>query len=158
MLKTVELRWGLPALTARDAAAPDIGAVLTLASPRTDDPLAGVVVPVASQPNPSADLPSHLLQVHAQLVSRLPVPGHRTCTTTVADERRLHVVHQGRGRRRGGKPGPRTPGPQSASDRAGLQFVLPPWARSLQSSAETSTSYLRAADLIRRQASSRRRR
>ncbi len=75
LLKTIELRWGLPSLTARDAAAPDISAVLTLATPRTDDPLAGVVVPVASQPNPSADLPSHLLQVHAQLVSRLPVPG-----------------------------------------------------------------------------------
>jgi phospholipase C len=49
--------------------------VLTLSSPRTDDPLAGVVVPVESAPNPSADLPSHLLQVQAQLVSRLPVPG-----------------------------------------------------------------------------------
>jgi len=75
VLKTVELRWGLPSLTARDAAAPDISAVLTLAAPRTDDPLSGVVVPVAAEPNPSADLPSHLLQVHAQLVSRLPVPG-----------------------------------------------------------------------------------
>jgi phospholipase C len=75
LLKTVELRWGLPWLTARDAAAPDIGAVLTLASPRTDDPLAGVKVPVTTQPNPSANLPSHLLQVQAELVSRLPVPG-----------------------------------------------------------------------------------
>ena len=75
VLKTVELRWGLPSLTARDAAAPDVGAVLTLAAPRTDDPLSGVSVPVAGKPNPSADLPSHLLQVHAQLVSRLPVPG-----------------------------------------------------------------------------------
>ena len=75
VLKTVELRWALPALTARDAAAPDFGSVLSLASPRSDDPLAGVVVPVTSQPNPSAQLPSHLLQVHAELVSRLPVPG-----------------------------------------------------------------------------------
>jgi phospholipase C len=75
VLKTVELRWGLPALSARDAAAPDISAVLTLAGPRTDDPLSGVVVPVASGSNPSANLPSHLLQVHADLVSRLPVPG-----------------------------------------------------------------------------------
>jgi phospholipase C len=75
LLKTVELRWGLPSLTARDAAAPDVSAVLTLATPRTDDPLAGVTVPVAAEPNPSGDIPSHLLQVHAQLVSRLPVPG-----------------------------------------------------------------------------------
>ena len=75
VLKTVETRWGLPALTARDAAAPSLAAALTLSTPRTDDPLAGVSVPVADGPNPSADLPSHLLQVHAELVSRLPVPG-----------------------------------------------------------------------------------
>jgi len=37
ILKTVEQRWGLPALTARDAAAPGFGDVLTLtgAPPRT---------------------------------------------------------------------------------------------------------------------------
>jgi phospholipase C len=74
ILKTLETRWGLPNLTARDAAAPDVGAVLTLTSPRTDDPLAGVVVPVATGTNPDADKPSHLQQVHAELVSRLPVP------------------------------------------------------------------------------------
>jgi phospholipase C len=75
VLRTVEVRWGLPSLTARDAAAPDIGAVLTLASPRADDPLAGVTVPVSGQVGPSADLPSHLLKVHAELVSHLVVPG-----------------------------------------------------------------------------------
>lgn len=75
ILKTVEQRWGLSALTARDAAAPGFGGVVTLSTPRTDDPLAGVVVPVSSGANPSADLPSHLLQVQAQLVSQLPVPG-----------------------------------------------------------------------------------
>ena len=32
ILKTVEQRWGLPALTARDAAAPGIGAVLRMAA------------------------------------------------------------------------------------------------------------------------------
>jgi phospholipase C len=46
ILKTVERRWNLPPLTRRDAAAPDLGDVLTLASPRTDDPLAGLTVPV----------------------------------------------------------------------------------------------------------------
>ena len=75
VLRTVEVRWGLPSLTARDAAAPDIGAVLTLASPRADDPLAGVTVPVSGEAGPSADLPSHLLKVHAELVSHLVVPG-----------------------------------------------------------------------------------
>ena len=46
ILKTVEQRWGLPSLTARDAAAPGFGDVLTLTAPRTDDVLAGVTVPV----------------------------------------------------------------------------------------------------------------
>ena len=45
ILKTVEQRWGLPSLTARDAAAPGFGDVLTLTAPRTDDVLAGVTVP-----------------------------------------------------------------------------------------------------------------
>jgi phospholipase C len=74
ILKTVETRWNLPSLTARDAAAADIGAVLTLTDPRTDDPLAGVVVPVAGAANPDEDRPSHLQEVQAELVSRLPVP------------------------------------------------------------------------------------
>src|SRR5207244_3726994 len=36
ILKTVEQRWNLPALTARDAAAPGVGDVLSLTTPRTD--------------------------------------------------------------------------------------------------------------------------
>jgi phospholipase C len=43
-LKTVENQWELPNMTARDAAAQDVSDVLTLATPRTDDPLAGVTV------------------------------------------------------------------------------------------------------------------
>jgi phospholipase C len=74
ILKTVGTRWKLPSLTARDAAAQDVGSVLTLAVARTDDPLAGVVVPVAAPQNLNTDRPSHLQQVHAELVSRLPVP------------------------------------------------------------------------------------
>jgi phospholipase C len=74
ILKTVEKRWNLPNLTARDAAAIDVGGVLTLKTARTDDPLAGVVVPVSGTPNPNANKPSHLQEVHAELVSRLPVP------------------------------------------------------------------------------------
>jgi len=74
ILKTIETRWNLPALTARDAAAADVGDVLTLATPRTDDPLAGVVVPVSSGQGPDVTQPSHLEQVQAELVSRLPVP------------------------------------------------------------------------------------
>jgi phospholipase C len=78
ILKTVETRWKLPALTARDAAAPHVGAVLTLGSPRTDDPLSGVVVPTSSgsKAHAATDPPSHLQQIHAELVSRLPVDDH----------------------------------------------------------------------------------
>ncbi|MHB1875854.1 MAG: alkaline phosphatase family protein, partial [Streptosporangiaceae bacterium] len=70
ILKTVEQRFGLPALTARDAAAPGFGDVLTLASPRTDDVLAGVTVPVSGGATPAAAEPSHLQEVQADLISR----------------------------------------------------------------------------------------
>ncbi len=75
ILKTVETRWGLSPLTARDAAAPDVGLVLTLATPRTDDPLAGVQVPQSGVTAPNADEISHLQRIHAELVAALPVPG-----------------------------------------------------------------------------------
>ena len=74
MLKTIETRWGLPPLTARDAAAPDVGDVLSLTTPRTDDPLAGVTAPVSAGANPAAAEVSHIQQVDAQLTSQLPVP------------------------------------------------------------------------------------
>jgi phospholipase C len=73
ILKTVETRWGLPPLSARDAAAPDLGDVLTLAQARTDDPLAGVTVPTSTGAGPSTGTPSRIQQVQAQLVSQLPV-------------------------------------------------------------------------------------
>jgi phospholipase C len=69
-LKTVEQRWNLPALTARDAAAPGVGGVLSLTTPRTDDVLSGVTVPTASGAGPSAGLPAHLQEVQAELISR----------------------------------------------------------------------------------------
>jgi phospholipase C len=72
ILKTVENRWALPALTARDAVAPDVSGVLSLTSPRTDDPLAGVVIPQSSTITPAAGEPSHLQRIHADLVSQLP--------------------------------------------------------------------------------------
>jgi phospholipase C len=74
ILRTVEKRWGLPALSARDAAAPDLGAVLTLARARSDDPLQGVKVPISGKAVPNAEVPSHLQQVKASLVSQLLVP------------------------------------------------------------------------------------
>src|SRR5580692_4422793 len=74
VLKTIELRFGLPSLTARDAAAPDLSGVLTLSTPRTDDPIAGVLAPTAAGPNPAAGEVSQLLQLHAQQISNLQVP------------------------------------------------------------------------------------
>jgi phospholipase C len=70
VLKTVEQRWNLAALTARDAAAPGFGDVFTLSTPRTDDVLAGVTVPVSSGPGPAAGTVSHLDSVRAELISR----------------------------------------------------------------------------------------
>lgn len=74
ILKTIETRWNLPALTARDAAANDVGNVLTLTAARTDDPLQGVTVPVTATKNPDEDRPSHLQEVYAGLAAQLPVP------------------------------------------------------------------------------------
>ncbi|KXU84598.1 phosphoesterase [Caballeronia megalochromosomata] len=73
ILKTVEQRWRLQSLTARDAAAPDVSAVLTLATPRTDDPLEGVTVPTSGTTYPGRDTPSHLQLIQAELVSQLPI-------------------------------------------------------------------------------------
>lgn len=70
ILKTVEQRWNLAALTARDAAAPGFGDVLTLGTPRTDDVLAGVTVPVSPVASPAVGTVSHLQQVWAELHSR----------------------------------------------------------------------------------------
>jgi phospholipase C len=74
VLKTIELRWQLAPLTARDKAAPDLGDVLTLATPRTDDPLQGIALPVSTVPPPNPSRPSILEQLHAVKVSHLPLP------------------------------------------------------------------------------------
>ena len=73
ILKTVERRWGLIPLTARDAAASDVGDVLTRATARTDDPLAGVKVPTSTGKAPGPNEPSHLQRVRADAVADLHV-------------------------------------------------------------------------------------
>jgi phospholipase C len=75
ILSSLEVRFGLPALTLRDVAAPNFWSVVTEAVPRTDDPLAGVVVPASVGSTPAASRPSHLELVYAELAARLPVPG-----------------------------------------------------------------------------------
>jgi phospholipase C len=101
VLKTVEKRWGLPALTARDAAAPDFGSVMTLTEPRTDDVLAGVVVPVAAEPNLAATEPSHLQLVQADLISRRYLAGGyevRALAATGSNEAyATYIRHHSRG-------------------------------------------------------------
>ena len=88
VLKTIETRWGLPALTARDGAAPDVGDALTLTVPRTDDPLAGMTAPASSGSNPAAGEVSHIQMIHAELTSELPVPLSQLRTAPLLSELR----------------------------------------------------------------------
>ena len=73
VLKTIQVRWKTKPLTDRDKAAPDLGDVLTLAQPRTDDPLAGVAVPSSGASHPNAAKPSDIEKLHARKVSLLPL-------------------------------------------------------------------------------------
>jgi len=73
VLKTIELLWKLNPLTARDKAAPDLGDVLTLATPRTDDPLNGVKIPVSGDVHPNQSQPSVIDRIHASKVAALPL-------------------------------------------------------------------------------------
>jgi phospholipase C len=73
VLKTIETRWNIPHLTARDAAAPDLGDVLTLAQPRTDNPIAGVLAPQSKLAHPNSSVPSLLERIHASKLAALPM-------------------------------------------------------------------------------------
>jgi phospholipase C len=73
VLKTIQERFGVAALTARDAAAASLGDVLTLTTPRTDDPIAGVAAPVSTAAAPPSSAPSQLDLVFAQRAADLPV-------------------------------------------------------------------------------------
>ncbi|MGA8029329.1 MAG: alkaline phosphatase family protein [Bryobacteraceae bacterium] len=73
ILATVEERFGLPSLTARDAAAPHVGDVLTLTTPRTDDPLSGVTVPVSSATQVLSTKPDKFQAALAETASNLPL-------------------------------------------------------------------------------------
>lgn len=63
ILATVEKCFGLAPLTARDAAAPDVIDVQTLSTPRTDNPIEGVIAPTAD--------PSVILQPHASQIQKM---------------------------------------------------------------------------------------
>jgi phospholipase C len=70
VLKTIEQRWNIPALTKRDAAAPAFGDVLTLTTPRTDDVLSGVTVPASGSQGPSYGQISKLEAIREELIER----------------------------------------------------------------------------------------
>jgi phospholipase C len=75
VLKTIEERWGVPALTRRDAAAPSLSGVLSLDKPRTDDPLKDVEAPVSkSDVKLNLQLPSSIEKMQAARVAALDIP------------------------------------------------------------------------------------
>ena len=60
-------------MTERDRAAPDLGDAITLATPRTDDPLQGIKPPLPSPTHPHQSRPSLIEKIHADKVSKLPL-------------------------------------------------------------------------------------
>jgi phospholipase C len=80
IIATLRARFGIGALGRRDAAAPDVGAILTLQTPRADDPLAAIQLPTAADPvllagsPPVGAAPSSFLEANALAAAALPVP------------------------------------------------------------------------------------
>jgi phospholipase C len=73
ILATLEARFGVPSLTKRDAAAPNIGPVLTLQKLRTDDPLTGVKVPASGLHPPVSAKPDKFETAIAEHAEDLPL-------------------------------------------------------------------------------------
>ena len=73
VLKTIHERWGTAALTKRDQAAASLGDVLSLKQARQDDPLQGVLPPVAAVHHPASSTPSRIDKLHAARVAALPI-------------------------------------------------------------------------------------
>jgi phospholipase C len=86
IIATLRARFGIAALGKRDAVAPNVGSVLTLATPRTDNPLADIKPPTAADPvleagsPPIGAAPSSFLVAKALAAAALPVP-----TAPIAD-------------------------------------------------------------------------
>jgi phospholipase C len=96
ILATIEKRWRLPALTKRDAAAEDVGAVLTLDQPRIDDPLQDISAPVEpSTPQTLAEQPSHLQHAQAQLVARADGAAGGVPPSLTTNAQFAHFISQG---------------------------------------------------------------
>jgi phospholipase C len=80
IIATLRARFGIGPLGNRDAAAPDVGSILTLQTARTDDPLASIQPPTAADPvlqagsPPVGAAPSSFLEAKALAAAALPVP------------------------------------------------------------------------------------
>jgi phospholipase C len=80
IIATLRARFNLDKLGSRDAIAPHLGPVLTLSTPRDDDPLDGVTPPKAADPvlqagsAPIGEAPSQFLEAKAIAAAKLPVP------------------------------------------------------------------------------------
>jgi phospholipase C len=80
IIATLRARFGIAALGKRDAVAPDVGSALSLATARTDDPLADIEPPTAEDPvleagsPPVGAAPSSFLEAKALAAAALPVP------------------------------------------------------------------------------------
>jgi phospholipase C len=94
ILSTVEARWDLPPLTRRDAAAPSIGPVLSLATPRVDDPLAGLMPPAAAAASPGAGEVTHLQVVHANLLAQQSLDGDTAALTGMSSAQLSAYIKQ----------------------------------------------------------------
>ena len=73
ILSTVEKRYGLAALTARDKVAPTFDDVFTLSQARKDDPLSGAKVPTSAGKVHKGTGVNHLVQALVDAAGRLPV-------------------------------------------------------------------------------------
>ena len=80
VLATLEAKYKLPPLTERDKHAPNISAALSLEKPRQDDPLANVVPPQYTPPEPQPDHVGHLQKVNADYCS------YRYCRKKYGDD------------------------------------------------------------------------
>lgn len=73
VLKTISERWNTKPLTNRDKVAASLGDVLTLGEARTDDPIAGVEIPVSHAQHPNLSKPSSIDLIHAERIANLPI-------------------------------------------------------------------------------------
>jgi phospholipase C len=73
VLRTIHDRWGTLPLTQRDKAAASLANAITLETPRQDDPLQDVPVPVSVGDYPYSSAPSKLDKFQAARVAALPI-------------------------------------------------------------------------------------